>query len=540
MKPAEKGKKQHRRNLLPVLLVCAALFSAGLCANAATEVTEISVSVGYFGDLYTKYEAVPLSELAANCGTGREIYTTVDRDSNPRTLEAEGIYIESILDYFGIDRDAVRNYNFYVSQQAGTYSGNSQQWTENELFRNRDSVYPCFMMAQQAYEDADRQDFLENPEEYYTIDDIYDFSAGKFRPEAWDQREVVRPMLALRARMRSWKGYTPGSTLDFSGMTDTGKPWLMFGQATSSEAGMMLFAQMVSEIRITYEGSPKITLRADVDEAEVGTEGSYSVSVETPDDFLTEKIRQGISIRTSDDSVASIDENGIISINGEGTADLIAEYKGQEYARITIKGRSGDADPTEDPSEGPTEEKEEPTKEKEDPTKANEDASGSGDGSGSSSGSGDGSSKADGDDTGAGAGKGENDSDGAGKDSSDRSGKETPGGSDSNVSKKEDKKTANAAADRSAPKSDNAAPLAQKSGSDSGAASGSGDSDIKVYKISTTDEDSYLERVISGRLLKQLGGAAGAAVALGIGIEAIHYRRQIDWIEAAKKAYKKL
>ncbi|MBQ6582970.1 MAG: hypothetical protein IJH77_03975 [Mogibacterium sp.] len=501
--------------ILTALLLAAMLTLDVPKTEAHDAVNSISISVGFWGDTgYVKKE-VSLSELASACGTHREIYTWINAGDSPGTTEAEGIYLYDILDYCGINSGAVYTYNFYTTD-AGTYANSNQQWTNSQLFGTRYTYRACFETALEDY-NQDREDYLKNPEGHYTVDNIFDFSGKKYTDDAWNNREAVEPMLALKTKSSNWKGYTPASGLDFSGMDANGRPILVFGQTGRNDITRNLMAQMVTKVHIWYDGSPTITFEADELDGEIGEAGTYQVTVSTPDSFLSEKVLENLKVESSDSSVAEVLDDGTIRITGEGTAEITASYGGKVYGKVTATG-----------------------KKPEEPEEPEVPADGSGTGTGTTTGEGTGSST--GANTGTGTGTGSVDKDAKGSGSSSSSTKDTPkntprkpqnSGSHSVTTQKP------ATVTQSGTKPDTAQQqAATQQGSSGGAASGSGNSNIKVYEISAAD-DVYVESVIDERVRIAVWIAAILALIAGASAETWYYRGQIHWVQQAQKAYKK-
>ena len=435
-----------------------------------------------------------LSTLASACGTHREIYTWISNGSSPGTTEAEGIYLLDILDYLEIDAGYIECFNFYT-QDAATYTGSTQQWTTEQLLGSRYSFADCFLAAVEDYS-QDREDYMRNPERHYTIDDIFDYSKKKYSDDAWNSRYTVEPMLALKTRSSTWKGYTPASNLNYSNMDSNGKPILIFGQSGRNDITRNLMAQMITKLHVWYSGSPDIQLEAQDTEGKVGDKKTYTLNVSTPDEFLSQKIAEQVEIKSSDDTVAKADKNGTVTITGEGTAQITATYKGQVYGSITYTG-NGKADDEEEDN-------------------------GSGNGSGSSEGSGGGSSSGANTGTGAGTGTDTNSSQGSGDSSSNHS-RSNDSNKAKNISLATDKKAIEA----------------QQKGSSGGAASGSGNSKIKVYTISEAD-DVYVERETDRHIALAVVLLGALAFGMGTVGEVFYFRSQVYWIEKAKRIYERL
>lgn len=465
---------------LAAAVLLGAWYLTGDRAAAYDEVKEISVTVGYWGGKeYTK-QTVSLDELADACGTNRAVYTWINGGESPGTTEAEGIYIADIMDYCGVDMGSVYYYNF-ATRDAATYANSDQQWTGGQLFGTRYTYVNSFQRALKDYEEAKQagkeEDYLRNPEKHYTIDDIYDYQNRCYTKGAWNKRETVEPMLALRTRSSTWKGYVPAASLDFdeTSMLSTGKPILLFGQAGRNDITRNLMAQMVTKVHIWFNGSPSITLSKQSIKGKVGSSDAVSVKVSTPDEYLSGQIQKEIRFKSSDAAKATVDEDGNVKITGKGEATISAIYQGKTVGTVSVSGTAA---------------KKQAKKEKN---------AGSGTGSGHSSGSGNGAG-----------------SSGAG----------TAGGvSDSN----------------SGGLSDSGSRRISMAASKSGSADKSGGSAEggKVYEISK-DADTLENRASDRKSLRWCLLAAAVAMIGGGTWQTAVYRRQIHWIKQAKKAYEEL
>lgn len=467
------------------MVVLTVLCVTPIMTMAYDEVTEISITVGFWGeDGYVKTK-VSLSDLAGACGTHQELYTWINRGSSPGITEAEGIYISDVMDYCGIDSSAIYYYNFHTTD-AATYANSNQQWTKDQLFGSRYSYAECFMTALGDYE-SDPEDYMAYPESHYTIDDFFDFKERKYTKEAWNNRYRVEPMLALKTRSTKWSSYVPASKLDFSHLNNGGRPILMFGQAGRNDITRDLMAQMVDSIHIWFNGHPDIDLESEDTSGKVGDAKQYHVSVDTPDDYLTEEVKKRLIVKSSNEDVAKADQDGNITITGKGTAQITVEYNSMTYDSITITG--------------------------------NADESGSGNGSGTSSGEGNGSSKGDSEDNGSGEGS-MSDSKSSGKNASK---------GESSESAEKIQQVNRASAQQESSKT--------QTGSAGGAASGSGDDNVKVYKISEA-EDTYIQSTISKKLIYALWAAGWSLLILGAVIETAYFRGQIYWADKMRRKYK--
>ena len=85
--------------------------------------------------------------------------------------------------------DSVYYFNFY-SVDAATYANSNQQWTLEQLFGERVTYEKSFRKVVKDY-DKDREDFVANPENHYTVEDVFDFSELKYTDKAWNEAETI-------------------------------------------------------------------------------------------------------------------------------------------------------------------------------------------------------------------------------------------------------------------------------------------------------------------------------------------------------------
>lgn len=353
--------------------------------KAYADVEDLTVMVGYWGmDGYDK-QTVSLSSLASSCGTHKEVYTWIDKKPSAGTTEAEGIYIADLLDYFDIDQSEVYCYNFFTLDADG-YAGATEQWTQDSLFGTRYTYKDCFKRVVEEYRDAESaEDYVTNPEKYYRLSDFFSEKNEKFKDSASNERTTVEPMLALSTYAVRWEGDLPMSYLDYKETTTNGNPQLLFGQTSASDAGRYNMAKMVYKIHVWFEGSPSISIAADSLEGEVGSTHKLDVSVSTPDEYLTQMVKENLEWSSSDESIAKVDEYGNVTIVGEGEASISVSYGGEGGTSIGVSSGTG---------EGTGE--------------------GTGDGTGSGDGTGNGTGEGTGTGTGSGNGEGTGSGDGTG------------------------------------------------------------------------------------------------------------------------------
>lgn len=320
-------------------------FSAILCllilghttkAFAYDEIKDLTVTVGYWGDEeYTKGK-VPLTTLAEKCGLNREIYTWIDKNPTAGTTEAEGIYLTDLMDYFQIDMNSVYYYNFYTLD-ADTYAGAMEQWTSSRIFGPQYTFKAGFLRIVKDY-DENKEDYIANPDSHYYLSDFFNMDESQedvsFLSDAWDFKESVKPMLALKTRSVRWTDGVPPVQLDFSNIKSDDTPQLIYGQSDLNTTGRANQAKMVYKVHIWFKGYPTITTDASQLKGRVGSKKQIKLSVATPDDFLSQSIATKIQWETSDSSVAKVDSNGVVTFIKKGKATISASYTAQDGKKV--------------------------------------------------------------------------------------------------------------------------------------------------------------------------------------------------------------
>lgn len=547
-------KRRHigRLSMLLCGILCCSLllFVPTKEAEAYDSVSELSITVGYFGDsVIADKGSVSLSELEDACGVYQEVYTIIKGQDGgkPATVEAEGIYVTDIMDYindeYGIDTSRVDRYNF--STQDASYAESTASWPARDLLGTRFTMREAFQEAVDEYENAeDKEEFIRNWEAYFTIENIFDFESSAYRQEAWSRREPVDAMLALRKKSSGWSGYVPGSDLTFSGLDEGGTPVLYFGQASESEQTAYRQAQMINAINLQYEGSPQFEI-VDTIEGEINETGTV-ISVETPDEDLTEAVRRNITYESTNPDAVSVDENGNITILQEGDANINIMYNGNTIGSTGVTGKAA-------------QEPEEP-EEPEEPDKPSDkgDGSGSGDGNGDS-GSGGGSGNTDGQGNNSGnngggqSATGNGTSGDGGSTGTDRSGLSgTESGGTSSGTGTSVSETGNAARSvvptggvASGQSTQQSALAAEREGA--AGDTGGGDnaetvpSNQKMYEITPNQQvfSAAVNGAVDNRLLKKALLVGLIAMVIGVFAESWYYRNQTMWVKRAKRIYEK-
>jgi len=339
----EDQRLKRRRNIkLKILLFFAAAAALAFAGTAKSNVYALSdgddttgytksdhlnVYVGYYGmTMYTK-GTFSISEMEALGGSGREIYTFIDKKPCAVTAEAEGIWLAPFLDSIGVDRSMVNRYHFDSADGWGGEAGT--EFTGESLFEQRYSFSNSVLDA--ASDDGSN---LQN----------FDYSAGVWDNSVWDSARTVDVMLATKAYWTRWSdtGGTWPTTLDFSNLTSEATDdhclRLFFGEPDTSSPEASKSCFLVRSLRIQYSGYPGLTASTGDIRGDVGTSKDITITVTTPENDLSLSVGNDLTLGSSDGSIASFTqtspatENGDGSVTLTGTVNFIAEGSVSLYA----------------------------------------------------------------------------------------------------------------------------------------------------------------------------------------------------------------
>ena len=335
----DRLRKPIYYRMSPILagtLVVSLLFMAVCSAHAAETNSVLEITVGYEGGkAYTK-QTISLDETTENkIDMQKQIYTWIDETKSCGTTEAEGIYLTDLLKYAEVKgTDSIKAYSFVMPQEDETEEYVVVDITDKELFEGesteRYTVSEAYRQALNDYNNCDDKDvYLNDPDNYYTIQDIYDASFGKkeYTESAWKLRNAVEPMLALRFRTDYWTaGQVPPTALKYDSLKDADGPVLLYGQASKNDINKTEKSQVITKIQIWFEGEPDISLTDKNLKGEVGSTGTVTVNVNAPDDTLKEKITSELKLQSSNESVATVDQTGKVSFKKKGSTIISVVY----------------------------------------------------------------------------------------------------------------------------------------------------------------------------------------------------------------------
>ena len=325
------GKKFFLR-LLPLLLAIA-LFPA-LPASALDDdefggyaADELVIKVGYFGGPYYEKHVFTLEELWAMDVVYQD-YTFIDHMPSVVIDHVAGVRLADLMDAAGIDLNSVRTFYF---------------WT-----RDKQSDY---------YTSYTKEALIDTPRYcYYSLPDNFDVEEGEGNEYATSDGVLVDTVIALAD---DWGRCIASATFgsDYMNLNTNTRFRLIFGQTNGYERTAARSAKWIHEVVVELGGAPTLTVDASVLDGEIGSVLRTETSVSADSAVLE---NEKIEWSSDNESVAIVDENGNITIVGEGAANITASFAGIATT-VTVSGIPGEETVPEETDVPPKDVTDEPT-----------------------------------------------------------------------------------------------------------------------------------------------------------------------------------
>ncbi|MBQ0040489.1 MAG: Ig-like domain-containing protein [Clostridiales bacterium] len=368
------------KKILIIILSLVLTFSVGIQSVNANAVDKLTIKIGYFGwptSDYVEKKVFKASDLY-NMGTIKRDYTYWDGGKRVAIDSSIGVQLTDIIDAAGIDQSSIAQMDFWTAD-SGNGAFTSFTWqqllgTKRYYFKN---LAACFEYADEKdkddksddksdekkddsgkQEEQPKQDDQDNQDEdgqdieveVSGLDlDMAPTGASSTngrkvvinKDKAWKNAKRVPAMMALE---ENWTWYEIG-TSNASGTDNLGTSnrfRLNFGQAKPDEKRTFNSAKQVHTIYIMFSGTPKLTSKETNINAKVGSSHQLKVSAAAADAALEKKIEKSITWSTSDESIVSVDSNGNLQFNKDGTAKVYAKSNGavKEFT-VTVGDQQG-------------------------------------------------------------------------------------------------------------------------------------------------------------------------------------------------------
>lgn len=245
----------------------------------------LTIKVGYFGGPYYTKKTYTISDLEAMPQV-QQAYTYID--SMPAVVidSARGVKLADLLEDAGIDVNSVESFYFYATDtEVGWY----QCLPKSYLLDTARYYYPNLP----AYWDSD------------THSSIPGAALGAIQ---------VEPVVAI---WDNWQRFAVAP--DFNVRDTSTRFRLLFGQTDTAARTAMRSVRWVHAIEVMLGGSPpsRVTLDQNVVNLKVGSTFRLTATV-GPED-ATDK---SVIWSSSDTGVAEVDDNGLVTVVGPGTATI--------------------------------------------------------------------------------------------------------------------------------------------------------------------------------------------------------------------------
>ncbi len=281
---------------------CADSGSIGVSADTLT------IKVGYFGGPYYTKKVYTLSDLEVMPQV-KQAYTFIDSMPAVCIDSAIGVKLTDILEDAGIDVNSVELFYFYATDvKKGWYQ----------------SLPKSFLLDTKRY--------------YYpNLPTHWDYDVQSSVPGAVYGAIEVEPIIAIRDK---WERFATAP--DFTAMTDDTRFRLVFGQADTSTITASRSAKWVHAIEVMLGGTPPagVTLDQDIANLKVGSTVQLTATVAPYD--ATDK---SVTWSSSDTGVATVDEHGLVTVVGPGTAIItVSTVVGNMTATCIVNGPNQEGD----------------------------------------------------------------------------------------------------------------------------------------------------------------------------------------------------
>ena len=267
----------------------------------------LTVEVGYFGGPYYEKHVFTLDELW-DMDVAYADYTFIDNMPSVIIDHVAGVRLSDMIDAAGIDLDSVQTLYFWTNDKKSSY-------------------YTTFTKAS----------LIDTPRYvYYSLPENYDSDLGAGNDYATQGAQRVDTVMALAD---SWERVIAGATFgsDYLNLNTNTRFRLIYGQTDTVTRTASRSAKWVHSIVVELGGAPTITMDKSVLELEVGSVYRAEARVNASDRAISENAV--LSWNSSDESVATVDEDGTVRVLREGPVRITASY-GEASAMLAINDGS--------------------------------------------------------------------------------------------------------------------------------------------------------------------------------------------------------
>lgn len=276
--------------------------------NTGVPADTLTIKVGYFGGPYYTKKVYTVSDLEAMPQV-KQAYTFIDSMPAVCLDSAIGVKLTDLLEDAGIDVNSVELFYFYATDvKKGWYQ----------------SLPKSFLLDTKRY--------------YYpNLPAHWDYDEQMSVPGAVYGAIEVEPVIAIHD---NWQRFA--TVPDFTVMSDDTRFRLVFGQVDTSTCTASRSAKWVHAIEVMLGGTPPAGVTLDQDLANIKVGSSVQLTATVAPDDATDK---SVIWSSSDTGVATVDEHGLVTVVGPGTATItVSTVVGEMTATCIVNGPNPEGD----------------------------------------------------------------------------------------------------------------------------------------------------------------------------------------------------
>jgi len=304
--------------MLTMLISLLWIANPGTASMVGVPADSLTIKIGYYGGPYYTKKVFSVSDLEAMPQV-EQAYTLIDNMPAVVIDSAKGVKLTDLLVSAGIDVNSVQSFYFYATD-----------------FTN--GWYVCLPKSY----------LLDTPRYYYPNLPTHWVSDKQPTIPGAVYGAIQAPTII--ATQDNWQRFA--TSPDFSVQDTSTRLRLLFGQTDTSTQTAMRSAKWVHAIEVMLGGTPPsgITLDQNIANLKVGSTVQLTATV-APDD-ATDK---SVTWSSSDTSVARVDNNGLVTVVGTGTATItVSTVYGNMAASCIVNGpNQGGGDKDAVPAETP-------------------------------------------------------------------------------------------------------------------------------------------------------------------------------------------
>lgn len=265
----------------------------------------LTVEVGYFGGPYYEKHVFTLDELS-KIDLVTDDYTFIDNMPSVVIDHVKGVRLSDLMEAAGIDLGSVQTFYFWTMDKTSDYY---TSFTKTALI---DTPRYC----------------------YYSLPDNFDSETGAGNAYATLDARRVDTLIALGD---DWNRCIAGATFgsDYENLNTNTRFRLIYGQTDAVTRTADRSAKWIHKIVVELGGAPTLTLDKSALDMKVGSIYRAEARVSAADTAISAGAK--VIWSSSDESVATVDENGNITARSEGSAVITASLDGVT-ASMTVTG----------------------------------------------------------------------------------------------------------------------------------------------------------------------------------------------------------